>query len=65
MIEIIGFVAACLVWQSVKDWLRGGRRKPELTVRMGAMHSVAKCGCDTVDGKVVSPCSAHRAMLGA
>lgn len=65
MFEIIAFVIVCLVWQSVKDSIRGGKRSErELpTVRMGGLHRVAKCGCDTVDGRVATACAAHKILL--
>lgn len=66
MIQLIAFVMACLVWQAIKDSIRG-TKKPTVTLRVGGLHAVAECGCDTVteDGKqrVVNPCQAHRIML--
>ncbi len=64
MIEIILFVAACLVWQSIKDKLRG-KRKPTVSLCSRETHVEAMCGCDTANKRVVRPCSAHRAMLDA
>lgn len=67
--EIILFVAACLVWQAIKNAVRGPRKPVvrlggDLTVRVGSVHAVAACGCDTMDNKVVKACAAHRLMLG-
>ena len=63
MIDIILFVAACLIWQSIKDKLRG--KKPTVSLNYSRGHVEAMCGCDTANNKVVRPCSAHRSMLEA
>lgn len=69
MMGAILFVVACLAWQAVKNAMRGG---PRPTVRLkeeypalgvGEVHAVARCGCDTVNNKVVRPCEAHKAMM--
>ncbi len=64
MIEIIFFVAACLIWQSIKDMLRG-KKKPMVSLNSAKGHIEAICGCNTANNRVVRPCSAHRAMLDA
>jgi hypothetical protein len=64
MIQIILFVAACLIWQGIKNQLHG-KKRPTVSLAGGEIHAVAMCGCDTVENKVVRPCSAHKAMLEA
>lgn len=72
MIGIIAFFIVCLIWQTIKDEARGGRDKRHgpPTVRVGAIHTVAKCGCDTAQEKnqppkVIRPCAAHRLIVEA
>lgn len=62
MIQIILFVAACLVWQAIKNKLRGPRR-PTVSLTGGGAHILAVCGCDVVDNRVARPCAAHKVMI--
>jgi hypothetical protein len=64
MIQIILFVAACLVWQAIKNAVCG-KKRPTVSLGVGGTRAVAMCGCNVVDNKVVAPCSAHKAMLEA
>lgn len=64
MIQIILFIAACLVWQSIKDKLRG-KKRPTVSLISSKDHVEAMCGCDTAGNRVVRPCEAHKAMLEA
>lgn len=64
MIELILFVVACFVLQGIKDLFRGPK-VPEVTLSIGELHAIARCGCDTVNGKVTVPCAAHRALMEA
>lgn len=63
MLGIIAFVAACLLWQAIKNAFRG---KPKLSITVGGMHAVADCGCEVEIGngmkKVVKPCEAHKLL---
>lgn len=68
MIQIILFVAACLVWQKIKDALRGPR-VPTVSIKASSKAIKARCGCSVVNGnegdRVVEPCAAHKVMLDA
>lgn len=63
MTGAILFVSACLIWQVIKDWLRGEKPKARKTVRLTVNREVAECGCDLLNSRVVSPCAAHRTMI--
>jgi hypothetical protein len=66
MLGIIAFVAACLLWQAIKNAFRG---KPKMTITVGGLHAVADCGCEVEMGegwkKVTKPCQAHKLLSKA
>lgn len=66
MISLIMFVLGCLVWQRIKDALRGGR--PQVLKVRVVHHMKSSCGCVVVEGeankfRVVEPCAAHRVIV--
>lgn len=64
MIVFILFVVACLAFQELVNALRG-TKKPKVRIAKWEnfnMRSVAECGCDLLNGKVVNPCKAHEIL---
>lgn len=61
MFLIVGFVAACLTLQAIKNAIRGPR-KPKVSM---AKVQEAQCGCRVVKDQVIVPCFAHKTMLEA
>lgn len=58
--EIIFFVGACLVWQMIKNSLRGPK-VPTVSMRK-EVRVKARCGCEVIDDHVIKACSAHRIL---
>ncbi len=62
MFEIVAFCVVCLIWQEIKNSIRGPRVP---TVSLRETPSVtAKCGCKINQEKnhVVAACAAHKVL---
>lgn len=59
MISIVLFIVACLVWQAIKNAIRGPRK---LNIKMVQVQK-AECGCEVSQNRVVTACSAHKILL--
>lgn len=59
MIQIVLFIASCLLWQSIKNAIRGPRK---ITVVMEKTQR-AGCGCEVLNNKIVKSCAAHHLLM--